>query len=97
MRLLKPKEVAKMLRISVHQLRRLRYNDIGPRYTVVGASFRYDEEDVLHYVKSNMKGESDGRIQTEVEGPKDQEVGAKRVLQLQIPLQKEGIQGSNRV
>ena len=53
--LLTPKEVAKILGVSVRTLERWRYEGCGPRFCRVGGGVRYLEEDLLAFVEQGRR------------------------------------------
>ena len=54
-RLLKPKEAAAVLRLSVSWLAKARMHGNGPDYIKPGRAVRYQESALLHWVKSRAR------------------------------------------
>lgn len=59
--LLNEHDLACLTGLSLGTLRRWRLLGQGPRYTKLGASVRYREEDVLAFIEQNLRGGSNGK------------------------------------
>jgi predicted DNA-binding transcriptional regulator AlpA len=53
--LLHPKEVAKLLNVSVSWLAKSRLTGAGPRFVKIGRSVRYPESAVREFIKARMR------------------------------------------
>jgi excisionase family DNA binding protein len=53
--LLHPKEVAKLLNVSVSWLAKSRLSGTGPRFVKIGRSVRYPESAVREFIKAHMR------------------------------------------
>jgi predicted DNA-binding transcriptional regulator AlpA len=53
--LLHPKEVAKLLNVSVSWLAKSRLNGSGPRFVKIGRAVRYPELAVREFIKARMR------------------------------------------
>jgi predicted DNA-binding transcriptional regulator AlpA len=53
--LLHPKEVAKLLNVSVSWLAKSRLNGTGPRFVKIGRAVRYPESVVREFIKAHMR------------------------------------------
>jgi predicted DNA-binding transcriptional regulator AlpA len=53
--LLNPKEVAKLLNVSVSWLAKSRLNGTGPRFVKIGRAVRYPESAVREFIKAHMR------------------------------------------
>jgi predicted DNA-binding transcriptional regulator AlpA len=54
-RILNQKEVAKLLGVSTRTLERHRVAGTGPRYTLLGKLVRYQQSDLVDFVKRNLR------------------------------------------
>jgi predicted DNA-binding transcriptional regulator AlpA len=53
--LLHPKEVAKLLNVSVSWLAKSRLTGTGPRFVKIGRAVRYSESAVREFIKAHMR------------------------------------------
>jgi predicted DNA-binding transcriptional regulator AlpA len=53
--LLHPKEVAKLLNVSVSWLAKSRLNGTGPRFVKIGRAVRYPEYAVREFIRAHMR------------------------------------------
>jgi predicted DNA-binding transcriptional regulator AlpA len=54
-RILNQKEVAKLLGVSTRTLERHRIAGTGPRYILLGKLVRYQQSDLVDFVKRNLR------------------------------------------